>query len=123
MKNASKGWQISTKNYIGRMITMKLKKLLALSLVAVMGMSIVACGSSATESAAPAEDNGAAAEAPAKEEAASGDVTEVELWHYFDASADAKAIVDWVDEYNSLQNDIHITATYWGRERQTGFSA
>lgn len=95
---------------------MKLKKLLALSLVAVMGMSIVACGSSATESAAPAEDNGAAAETPAKEEAASGDVTEVELWHYFDASADAKAIVDWVDEYNSLQNDIHITATYVSRE-------
>ena len=42
--------------------------------------------------------------------------TEVTLWHYFDASADAQAIVDWVDEYNSLQNDIHITCTYVSRE-------
>ncbi|MDO4339822.1 MAG: extracellular solute-binding protein [Eubacteriales bacterium] len=42
--------------------------------------------------------------------------TEVTLWHYFDASADAKAIVDWVDEYNSLQDDIHITCTYVSRE-------
>lgn len=42
--------------------------------------------------------------------------TEVTLWHYFDASADAKAIVDWVDEYNALQNDIHITCTYVSRE-------
>jgi multiple sugar transport system substrate-binding protein len=42
--------------------------------------------------------------------------TEVTLWHYFDASADAQAIVDWVDEYNSLQDDIHITATYVSRE-------
>lgn len=41
--------------------------------------------------------------------------TEITLWHYFDASADAQAIVDWVDEYNSLQNDIHITATYVSR--------
>ena len=96
---------------------MKLKKLLALSLVAVMGMSIVACGSSATESAAPAADSNETAEAPAAESSeASGDVTEIELWHYFDASADAKAIVDWVEEYNTLQNDIHITATYVSRE-------
>lgn len=42
--------------------------------------------------------------------------TEVTLWHYFDASADAQAIVDWVDEYNSLQDDIHITCTYVSRE-------
>lgn len=42
--------------------------------------------------------------------------TEIELWHYFDASADAKAIVDWVEEYNGLQDDIHITATYVSRD-------
>ena len=42
--------------------------------------------------------------------------TEITLWHYFDASADAQAIVDWVDEYNTLQDDIHITATYVSRE-------
>jgi len=42
--------------------------------------------------------------------------TEVTLWHYFDASADSEAIVEWVDEYNSLQSDIHITCTYVSRE-------
>lgn len=41
---------------------------------------------------------------------------EIELWHYFDASADSQAIVDWVEEYNTLQDDIHITATYVSRE-------
>ncbi len=41
--------------------------------------------------------------------------TEITLWHYFDASADSEAIVEWVDEYNSLQDDIHITSTYVSR--------
>ncbi len=41
--------------------------------------------------------------------------TEITLWHYFDASADAQAIVEWVDEYNSIQDDIHITSTYVSR--------
>jgi len=42
--------------------------------------------------------------------------TEIELWHYFDASADAQAIVDKCDEYNKLQSDIHITPTYVARQ-------
>ncbi len=42
--------------------------------------------------------------------------TEITLWHYFDASADSEAIVEWVEEYNTLQSDIHITATYVSRE-------
>lgn len=46
----------------------------------------------------------------------SAEPVEVDLWHYFDASADAQAIVEWVDEYNSLQDDIHITATYVSRD-------
>lgn len=48
--------------------------------------------------------------------AASAEPVEVDLWHYFDASADAQAIVDWVDEYNTLQDDIHINATYVSRD-------
>ena len=48
--------------------------------------------------------------------AAYAEPTEVELWHYFDASADAQAIVDKVEEYNSLQDDIHITPTYVARQ-------
>ena len=41
--------------------------------------------------------------------------TEVDLWHYFDASADAKAIVEWCDEYNAMQDDIHINCQYVSR--------
>lgn len=99
-----------------------MKKLLALSLVAAMiATTLAGCGSApAASDAAPAADTAASAEETATEEAApaeaSGDRTEVELWHYFDASADAKAIVDWVDEYNTLQDKIHITATYVSRE-------
>lgn len=42
--------------------------------------------------------------------------TKIDLWHYFDASADAKAIVEWTEEYNSLQDDIEIVATYVSRD-------
>ena len=46
----------------------------------------------------------------------SAEPTEITLWNYFDASADKDAIIQWVDEYNSLQDDIHITSTYVSRE-------
>lgn len=42
--------------------------------------------------------------------------TEVSLWHYFDQEADAKAIVEWCEEYNGLQEDIHITPTFVARQ-------
>lgn len=41
--------------------------------------------------------------------------TEITMWHYFDSSNDKQAIIDWVDTYNSIQNDVHITATYVSR--------
>lgn len=44
------------------------------------------------------------------------DPVEIELWHYFDSSNDKDLINAWVDEYNTLQNDIHITATYVSRQ-------
>ena len=108
-----------------------MKKALALMLSLVMCLSLAACGSGNSgsagndnsntqpeETAAPAaeeaEASASAEEAPA-DTAAAGSATEISLWHYFDASADAQAIVEWVDEYNSLQDDIHITATYVSR--------
>lgn len=42
--------------------------------------------------------------------------TKIDLWHYFDASADAKAIVEWTEEYNTLQDDVEIVATYVSRD-------
>lgn len=42
--------------------------------------------------------------------------TEVTLLHYFTDIADAHVIESWVEEYNELQNDIHITCSYASRE-------
>lgn len=100
----------------------RMKKFLALSLAAAMGLLLMACGSTTT---ATAESTSAEPATAATTEVAEAETTasentngaaEVELWHYFDASADAQAIVDWVEEYNTLQSDIHITATYVSRE-------
>lgn len=94
------------------------KKFLSVALAFAMGISMVACGSSSgtsTENTAAAPETGTTtSDVPAAEP--SDGTTEIELWHYFDASADSKAIVEWVDEYNSIQNDIHITVTYVSRE-------
>lgn len=111
-----------------------MKKILALMLSLVMCLSLVACGSnnsssnsstgsdssntaqeSPDTSAAPATTDSASTEG-ASDSASTGSATEITLWHYFDASNDKQAIIDWVDEYNSLQDDIHITATYVSRE-------
>ena len=73
-----------------------MKKTLALVLALAMTLSLAVCGLTGL----------AAAEAP----------DEVTLWHYFDSSNDKQAILDWVEEYNTLQDDIHITATYMSRD-------
>lgn len=99
-----------------------MKKILALMLSLAMCLSLIACGNNSSgnsdSNTTPDAPAAAESEAPSAEAAAesSGSGTEITLWHYFDASADAQAIVDWVDEYNSLQDDIHITATYVSRE-------
>ena len=48
--------------------------------------------------------------------AAHAEPIEVELWHYFDSSNDKDMINQWVDEYNTLQDKIHINATYVSRQ-------
>lgn len=42
--------------------------------------------------------------------------TEVSLWHYFDQEADATAIQEWCEEYNGMQDEIHITPTFVARQ-------
>lgn len=99
-----------------------MKKILALLLTLTMCASLVACGSSNSGASTGDSSNAAqqSAETPKAEEAAdnsaAGGATEITLWHYFDSSADSKAIVEWVDEYNSLQDKIHITSTYVSRD-------
>lgn len=104
-----------------------MKKLIALLLALVMVFSLAACGS---KTEAPAESSEPEVEAPAKEEAPAEEEepakeeepaeeaapVEIEMWHYFDQPNDKQLILDWVEEYNSLQNDIHITATYMSRD-------
>ena len=41
---------------------------------------------------------------------------ELTLWHYFDASADAQAIIDFCNEYNELQDAVYINPTYVSRQ-------
>ena len=42
--------------------------------------------------------------------------TGVELWHYFESSHDKDMIEQRVEEYNRLQNRIHITPVYYSRQ-------
>ena len=41
---------------------------------------------------------------------------ELTLWHYFDSSADAQAIIDFCNEYNELQDEVYINPTYVSRQ-------
>ena len=41
---------------------------------------------------------------------------ELTLWHYFDASSDAQAIIDFCNEYNELQDAVYINPTYVSRQ-------
>ena len=40
---------------------------------------------------------------------------EVTMWHYFDQKPEQEMLADMVEEYNSLQDDIHISATFVSR--------
>mgnify|MGYP002982480872 CR=1 FL=1 len=40
---------------------------------------------------------------------------EVTMWHYFDQKPEQEMLADMVEEYNSLQDDIHINATFVSR--------
>ena len=40
---------------------------------------------------------------------------EVAMWHYFDQKPEQEMLADMVEEYNSLQDDIHINATFVSR--------
>ena len=40
---------------------------------------------------------------------------EVTMWHYFDQKPEQEMLADMAEEYNSLQDDIHINATFVSR--------
>lgn len=80
------------------------KKFLAMALSLSLAMSVSACGGNNNSNGAADGGN------------SSGKPTEIEFWHYFDADSDKELIIDWIEEYNSIQDDIHITPTYMSRD-------
>lgn len=92
-----------------------MKKLIALLLALVMVLSLVACGGNEAPAEDPKDNEAPAADAEQPKDDGAAPV-EVELWHYFDSSSDKDLIVQWIEEYNSIQDDIHITGTYMSRD-------
>lgn len=87
-----------------------MKKRLVIALSAVMAMSLMGCGGTGSSDASG--DAGTAGEE--NTDGSSGPV-KVDLWHYFD-QADQPMLEALVKEYNEIQDDIEIKATYVARE-------
>lgn len=95
-----------------------MKKILSLMLALLMCLALAACGGSSDTSQTTGDDSAdtsTTVDGGSDSDSSSGPI-EISLWHYFDASADSQAIVEWCDTYNSLQDEIHITPTYVARE-------
>jgi len=107
-------------------------RIISVFLAGIMTVGLFGCGSTAASTASTASTasasaassqaavkeaaQGSTAEAAATVEPNTNGATEITLWHYFDSSSDAKAIVDKCNEYNKLQKKIHITPTYVSRQ-------
>lgn len=95
------------------------KKALSILLVASMAASLAACGSSSSSSSSQdaSGSDASATEAAADTTAASGDVAELEFWHYFGDSSDVETLKTTIERFNEEYADsIHVTATYMSRE-------
>lgn len=93
-----------------------MKKFLALMLALMMCLSLVACGGGGGGTS-ETPSGGEASKAPddGNEPANNGDgPVEISLWHYFENEGPMTDAM--VEEYNQLQNDIHITATFMSRD-------
>ncbi len=101
----------------------KMRKLVALLTAIVMVMAMMtgcktksssnASGGNASTASTPTAAAGKDASNSTKD-SSSGAPEEVTLWHYFENEATALQKV--VDQYNGMQNKIHITCTYVSRE-------
>ncbi len=101
------------------------KGFIAMLAVTSMAFGLIGCGGKSSESTNSINTTKTTQEEASESSAQlstetqtdnSGTAVEISLWHYFDSSADAKAIVDKCDEYNKLQNKIYITPTYVSRQ-------
>ncbi len=96
-----------------------MKKILSLILALAMCLALAACSgsSSGTSDQTGADTSGASGADDATGDAAegaAGDATEITLWHYFED--DSVLLEQMIEEYNAMQSDIHITATFMSRD-------
>jgi multiple sugar transport system substrate-binding protein len=87
-----------------------MKKFLSLILALAMCLSLAACGGSSGSGTQTGTDSSANTNTGES----TGEATEVTLWHYFDNETDL--LEQMVEEYNEMQDEIHITATYMSRD-------
>ena len=90
----------------------KIPKLLSLMLALLMCLSLAACGGNSDNSSSTGDNSGGNTSSGS----GSGDSSAVEitLWHYFENESDL--LEEMVEEYNQMQSNIHITATFMSRE-------
>lgn len=94
---------------------MKHLRLIALLVtVTMLTVLLAACSGTAT-TAAPAANSSETSAAAATTAAPTGEVVELELWHYF-SGPDGDAFDGFVEKFNAQNNGIHVTSTFVTRE-------
>lgn len=90
---------------------MERRRWLSKILVSILATGLmVGCGSGNTSSVSKDISNTQNANSSNKD----NQTKEISIWHYFEH--EAAALEKFVDEYNEMQDDIHITATFVSRE-------
>lgn len=85
---------------------MKLKKLLSMSLVAMMAMGMLAgCGGSS-------EDTETTEGGETQETEAEGETQDVTIWYYWETEGHQVALDKVIQDYNDSQDDYEVTAKY-----------
>lgn len=94
---------------------MKRKKWFACLMAGILAVGILSgCGSSGNNDNGGQETQNDTGESDEKKDTSSGDKKEVSVWHYFEH--EAAALEKVAEQYNEMQDDIHITCTYVSRE-------
>lgn len=92
-----------------------MKKKLAIACTMLLAASLMGCGGGSAGTSAGTADTGAAETAATESTGSAAGPVQVDLWHYFD-QADQPMIEALVKEYNEMQDEIEIKATYVARE-------
>ena len=89
------------------------KGIVLLTALAMTAGSLTACGGGGASTQTSGQTSAAGA---AESDKASADgKTEITLWHYMSEDKEGKYVVEAVDEFNSSQDEVHVTAQYLPR--------